>query len=99
MSAWRATADGIVVAVRAIPRSSREALEPGADCFAARLRAPPVDGAANTALVRLVATSFGMPRSRVTIIAGQTARIKRVAITGDATALAAIAARLYGASP
>jgi len=60
------------------------------------LAAPPVDGAANAGLVALVAKTFGVPKRAVTIVAGETARLKRLHIAGDATTLAEIASALYG---
>lgn len=45
-----------------------------------RVTAPPVDGAANAAVVRLLGDLLGVPKSRVTIVAGQTSRRKRVRI-------------------
>ncbi|MEP9359250.1 DUF167 family protein [Sphingomonas sp. KR3-1] len=97
MPAWRERADGIEIAVRVTPRASREAFAAGtADHFAARLAAPPVEGAANAALVPLVAAAFGVPRRSVALIAGDTARLKRLRIEGDSAALAEIAHRLYG---
>ncbi|WP_213980707.1 DUF167 family protein [Sphingomonas sp. dw_22] len=99
MPAWRVTADGIDVAVRVTPRASRDAFLPGTEeHFAARLAAPPVEGAANAALVPLVAKTFGVPKRAVTLIAGDTARLKRLSIAGDPQALAEIAASLYGGS-
>jgi uncharacterized protein YggU (UPF0235/DUF167 family) len=67
--------------------------------FAARLAAPPVEGAANAALVPLVAKAFSLPRRAVTLIAGDTSRLKRLAIAGDPDMLAKIAASLYGREP
>ncbi|RYD58048.1 MAG: DUF167 domain-containing protein [Sphingomonadales bacterium] len=97
MEAWRSVADGIEIAVRVTPRASRDAFGPGTpEHFAARLAAPPVDGAANAALVALVARHFGTGKRAVTLIAGETSRLKRLRITGDPTALAEIARRLYG---
>jgi uncharacterized protein YggU (UPF0235/DUF167 family) len=61
-----------------------------------RLAAPPVEGAANTALVALVAKAFAVPKRAVTLISGDTARLKRLAIAGNPEALAEIAASLYG---
>ncbi|MGK6354263.1 DUF167 domain-containing protein [Sphingomonas sp. DT-207] len=88
------------MAVRVTPRVSREALLPGtAEHFAARLTAPPVEGAANDALLALVAKQFGVAKRAVTLIAGETARIKRLRITGETRALAEIAASLYGNAP
>ena len=77
------------------PRASRESLGPGAaDHFAARIAAPPVDGAANAALVALVAKAFGVAKRQVTILSGETGRLKRLAIAGDSRALAERAASL-----
>ena len=82
------------------PRASRESLAAGtAEHFAARLTAPPVEGAANEALIALVAREFGVAKRAVTILAGETGRRKRLAITGDPTALAKRAASLYGTAP
>ncbi len=47
-----------------------------------QLQAPPVDGAANDALVAFVAQRCGVPRSRVRIAQGHTSRIKRVEVQG-----------------
>ena len=93
------TADGIEIAVRVTPRSSRNALEPGPGHAVARLNAPPVDGAANAALVELVAQHFGVAKRAVTLIAGEKARLKRLAVAGDAARLAQIAAPLYQDAP
>lgn len=100
MPAWRPTGTGIEIAVRVTPRASRDLLSAGTpEHFAARLAAPPVEGAANAALVPLVASRFGVPRRAVTLIAGETSRLKRLSIEGDPTALAEIAASLYGVAP
>lgn len=90
---------GIEIVVRVTPRSSRNELAPGPGHAVARLNAPPVDGAANVALVALVAAHFGVPKRDVRLIAGDRARLKRLAITGDAEALAKIAAALYQTEP
>lgn len=47
-----------------------------------RLAAPPVDGKANAALCTFLAKSWGVPKSAVSIVSGQTSRQKRVEITG-----------------
>ncbi len=100
MPAWREAAGGIEIAVRVTPRASKDVLAAGtADHFAARLAAPPVEGAANAALVPLVAKTFGVAKRDVTLIAGETARLKRLRIAGDTAMLAGIAASLYGATP
>jgi uncharacterized protein (TIGR00251 family) len=100
LPAWALRPDGIAIAVRVTPRSSRDIFAAGTDDhFAARLAAPPVEGAANEALIALVAKAFGVPKRAVTLVAGETARLKRLAITGDAALLAKIAASLYEAAP
>ena len=85
--------------MRVTPRARRTLLGPGTGAqFAARLAASPVEGAANAALLALVAESFGVPRRAVTLLAGETARHKRLAIAGDPAALAERAASLYGSA-
>lgn len=48
----------------------------------ARLTAPPVDGAANAALVSLLAEKLDLPKRQVTVVRGTTARQKVVEIEG-----------------
>ncbi|MEN2787685.1 DUF167 domain-containing protein [Sphingomonas qilianensis] len=99
MPAWALRDDGIAIAVRVTPRSARDSIAAGTpDHFVARLTAPPVEGAANAALVLLVAKLFGVAKGAVTVIAGDTARLKRLHIRGDVTMLAQIAQRLYEAA-
>ena len=98
--AWRALPDGLSLSVRVTPRGGRDALAAGTtDHFAARLAAAPVEGAANAALLALVARAFAVPRRDVTIEGGATARLKRLRIAGDPQALAEIAASLYADAP
>ena len=97
MAAWRPSATGLEIAVRVTPRASRDVLAAGTqEHFAARLAAPPVEGAANAALVPLVAKTFGVAKRDVTLIAGETSRLKRLSIVGDGAALEQIARSLYG---
>ncbi len=65
------------------PRASRTELagEQG-DLLRVRLTAPPVDGAANAALVRFLAERLGVPRSAVRVVAGQRGRTKVVEVDG-----------------
>lgn len=72
-----------------VPRA-RETIVAGrhGDAVKIRLAAPPVDGAANEELVRFLAERLSVPRSAVTIAAGQTGRRKMVKISGIETAAA-----------
>ena len=60
-----------------------------------RVSAPPVDGEANAALLKLIAKTLGLPRSAVTIASGDTARIKILQVEGldDAEVARRIAAK------
>lgn len=50
-----------------------------------RVSAPPVEGAANEAIVELLAESLALPRRAVTLVSGEHARMKRVLIVGLST--------------
>jgi uncharacterized protein (TIGR00251 family) len=82
-----ATAEGARVAVLVQPRANRtELVGTHGDALKVRLQAPPVDGAANEALVQLVAKSLGVRPRQVRIARGATSRLKEVEILGvDAT--------------
>ena len=98
MAAWRADKDGLTVAIRVTPRSSRDAvLPPQEDWLPVKLRAPPVDGEANAALIRFLAKSLKLSRSEVELISGETARLKRVRLKGDPEQLAQALRNLYRA--
>jgi uncharacterized protein (TIGR00251 family) len=66
--------------VRVIPRSRRNAIEWEQGVLKARLTAPPVDGAANDALVSLLAQRLGLPQRSISIAHGATSRQKVVEI-------------------
>jgi uncharacterized protein len=71
------------IKVRVIPRARRDEIggERGG-LLLIRLTAPPVDGAANAALCRLVARRAGVPARHVSIVHGQTSRDKVVRVEG-----------------
>jgi uncharacterized protein (TIGR00251 family) len=74
---------GIGLRVRVQPRSSRDAVGGAREgALLVRLTAPPVEGAANAALARLLGRTLGVPPSAVRIVGGATGRAKRVAIAG-----------------
>ncbi|MBE1710334.1 MULTISPECIES: DUF167 domain-containing protein [Mesorhizobium] len=86
--------NGIDLFVRLTPKSSLDRLEgvetsaDGRSHLKARVRAVPENGAANHALKRLVAKTLGVPASSVSVVAGGTARLKTLRITGDPEVLA-----------
>jgi uncharacterized protein len=91
---WAAAAGGLVVCVRVTPKGGRDALDgiaplsDGRTALKARVRAAPSEGAANAALVRLIAGVAGVPAGSVAIVRGAAARIKRLKIAGDPAVLA-----------
>ncbi len=81
-------ASGVRLAVRVTPRAKRDSFggivkdAEGRPALAVRLAAPPVDGAANKALIPFLARALGVGRSAVRIVSGETARLKIVEVTG-----------------
>ena len=74
---------GVRFTVRVQPRASRsEVCGVHGDALKVRISAPPVDGAANDALVDLLAKSLGVARRAVRIVAGATGRSKVVDVDG-----------------
>src|SRR5215213_7864928 len=92
---WIVGPTGLVVTMRLAPKGGRdqvggvETLADGRVVLKARVRAAPTEGQANTALIALLAKTLDVARSKVTLAAGESARIKRIAIEGDGKALAA----------
>ncbi len=71
------------MSVRLIPRAARDEIVGfEGDALRVRVTAPPVDGRANEALTRLLASRLGVPRGAVRVVAGQTSRQKVIAVDG-----------------
>ncbi len=71
-----------VLRVKVKPGSRVDALEALADgSYVARVKAPPVDGKANAAVIELVAEHFGVRKSQVTIKSGASGRLKLISIS------------------
>ena len=94
---WSLTPDGAVVGVRLTPKGGRDAVDgvevlaDGRAVLTVRVRAAPADGEANDALIRLIAKAVGVPPRDVTLIAGASARLKRLGISGHGpTVIAAL---------
>ncbi|MGE0451037.1 MAG: DUF167 domain-containing protein [Vicinamibacterales bacterium] len=79
----RPIGSGVEVQFRVIPRASRSTVAGVRDGrVLVRLAAPPVDGAANEALVALLSSLFEIPKRSVRIIAGERSRAKVVVLEG-----------------
>jgi uncharacterized protein (TIGR00251 family) len=79
----RAGKGGVLLSVRVVPRSARnEIAGVQANALKVRLNAPPVGGAANAALVALVAKSLRVPQRDVEIVSGLASRLKTLRIVG-----------------
>jgi uncharacterized protein (TIGR00251 family) len=75
--------DGALLTIHATPRSNANEIGPiEGDSVRVRVTAPPADGAANAAIIRLVADAAGVPKSRVSVATGATSRQKRLLIRG-----------------
>ena len=88
----RALPDGTLISVKVQPRASMNEIgEPLGNELRIRVTAPPVDAAANEALVRLLAETLDCPRSRIELVRGRTSRHKVVKLYGfSAETVAAI---------
>ncbi len=76
------------IAVRLTPRGGREAIDgwavdgDGRPYLKVRVAAPPVEGAANAALIAFLAKTLGVPKSSLSIASGAGARLKLIDIGG-----------------
>ncbi|HEX22090.1 MAG TPA: YggU family protein, partial [Chromatiales bacterium] len=78
---YRWEGDALTLNVRVQPRASRdEIVGPLGDSLKVRITTPPVDGKANTHLIKYLAKTFGVPRTRVTLLGGERGRDKRLRI-------------------
>jgi uncharacterized protein len=77
------TPDGVSIAVKVHPRAKKNAITGSVgDALKLALTAPPIDGRANEACIEFFAKLFRVPRSSVTIAAGETSRNKVVRVVG-----------------
>jgi uncharacterized protein (TIGR00251 family) len=91
---WRSEAGGLILSVRLTPKGGRDAIDgieqlaDGRRVLKVRVRAPASAGEANAALVKLIARTLGVAPRDVTLVAGLSARLKRVQVAGAGAALA-----------
>jgi uncharacterized protein (TIGR00251 family) len=92
---WTVAADGVVVIVRLTPRGGRDAIDgvaqlaDGRSVLKVRVRAAASEGEANAALMKLIAKTLGVAGRDVSLVAGASARLKHLRITGAGATLAA----------
>jgi uncharacterized protein len=102
---WIEEGDGVAFWLRLTPKGGRDSLE-GFEALAdgrlvlkARVRAAPEDGRANAALIALLATALHAPKSALTLVSGQTARLKKIHVAGDPATLTTALAQLLAHGP
>jgi len=100
---YAAAQGGVRLAVRIVPRAGRSAVAgivadaDGRPALQVRVAAPPVEGAANAALIALLAETLGLRKSDIAIRSGAASRHKQLLLSGDAPAILARLASLCAA--
>ncbi|MBO5939939.1 MAG: YggU family protein [Kiritimatiellae bacterium] len=83
MSYFTETAEGVVLNVKAQPRSSKAGVDGLlGEAVKVKIRCAPVDGKANKELTETLADAFGIPKSRVLFKSGETSKQKRILLAG-----------------
>lgn len=101
---WSVGASGLRLSVRVTPRAGRDALDgiavlaDGRPVLRVKVRAVASEGQANDAVTALLAKLVGLPRSRIALVSGASARLKLLELEGEAPVLAARLAALAGAA-
>ena len=92
---FSARSAGLGIAVRVTPRAARTGIDglatdaDGAQALKVAVSAPPEDGKANEAVIKLLAKEWGLLKSTMTIATGASARRKTIVIAGDVRVLEA----------
>lgn len=88
-SIFKAVPDGVTVRIRLSPRAARDGIGGvrddgnGGRDLSVRVSAPPADGRANAALMRLLAKAWRVPASSLSVVSGARDRRKAVLVAGD----------------
>ena len=99
---WTVAAGGLSIIVRLTPRGGRDAIDgieqraDGQCVLKARVRAAATEGQANDALITLLARAAGVPPRDIELVAGATARIKRLVIAGHGPTVIAALEKISG---
>jgi uncharacterized protein (TIGR00251 family) len=105
MDPWRYSTQGVSIALRVTPRGGRdeidglETLANGRTVVKMRVRAIAEGGAANRAVVELLAKALGVPKARVRVLSGATSRLKQIAVDGDPAKLGDALRKLTATKP
>lgn len=88
---WKITPEGIVIAVKVIPKAGRNAILGWEnDELKIRVAAQPEKGAANEELLAFLSKQIGISKSRIKLISGATSRHKRLCVDIKPEELAAL---------
>ena len=93
MKPYAASEGGVRLALRLTPRASKNGVDgivadaDGRPLLKLRLVAPPVDGAANEALIAYLAKTLSLRKADITIRSGETSRVKILHLAGDSAAI------------
>lgn len=99
---WNLIDGGLSLRVRVTPKSSIDAVSglcetPDGPAIQVKVRAVPADGAANSAVEKLIAKWLGLPKSAVSLHAGGKSRVKLLHVIGESSTLVqAIGTKLQG---
>jgi uncharacterized protein (TIGR00251 family) len=100
---WLVGPDGVILTVRLTPKGGRDSVDgiearaDGRCVLKVRVRAAASEGEANAALTRLLSKTLGVAPRAVELVAGDTARVKRLRIAGTGMALAATLEKIAAA--
>ncbi|MET4807654.1 DUF167 domain-containing protein [Limibacillus sp. MBR-115] len=102
---YRDTADGVMLWVRLQPGARQTALgglredAAGQVWWEIKVTAPPEDGKANAALIKLLAKTLRQPKRAIEIVTGQSAREKTLRVQGDIKDIQTIATAFFAEQP
>lgn len=77
---WEWQDGNLLLAIRVQPRSSVDSISIQGDELKVRITAPPVEGKANEYLVRYLSKVFGVSKSHIELLSGETSRRKRIRV-------------------